>query len=123
MQAARAAGGRPLGAAAAAAAASSGRSAVAAGRRCKSAVAAAAAASESIKNFKIYRWDPDEKVRDNIMLLRVYFLSDSSSSLIPSCPSRLPIVAELTYYCNTIIKIDRACQKHGSPCVQLADDG
>lgn len=42
---------RPLGASATAAAA----------RRCKSA-AAAPAASASVKNFKIYRWDPNEKV-------------------------------------------------------------
>lgn len=30
--------------------------------RSKSAVAAAATASENVKNFKIYRWDPNEKV-------------------------------------------------------------
>lgn len=32
--------------------------------RCKSAVASAAAGTaENVKNFKIYRWDPNEKVR------------------------------------------------------------
>ena len=31
--------------------------------RCKSAAAAAAPASDNVKNFKIYRWDPHEKVR------------------------------------------------------------
>ncbi|CAN0266223.1 unnamed protein product [Pylaiella littoralis] len=50
---------RSPGSAAAAAAAVGGRQA-AGTARCKSAVAAAAAA-ESVKNFKIYRWDPNEK--------------------------------------------------------------
>lgn len=37
------------------------RQQVAGAARCKSAVAAAS--SESVKTFKIYRWDPNEKVR------------------------------------------------------------
>lgn len=43
--------------------AAAGRTAAASGAtRSKSAVAAAAAASDNVKNFKIYRWDPNEKV-------------------------------------------------------------
>lgn len=65
-----------------------GAAAAAGATRCKSAVAAE---SESIKNFKIYRWDPNEKVSLIVRAPRVlgkegrFSVSSPLSSLAAHC--------------------------------------